>query len=87
MSMPTLHAPAVAAVPVRVLQADRALCERVRGEYNEMPGLRLTLAQASRLFSMEMTHCSQVLETLVTQGVLWTNGREFLAKNVGRPSA
>lgn len=68
------------------LRDDRALCERVRGEYSEMPGLRLTLAQASRLFHMEMTHCSQVLDTLVTQGALWTNGCEFRARNVGRRS-
>ena len=87
MTTPTLHVPAAAVDPVRVLQADRTLCDRVRGEFNEMPGLRLTLAQASRLFSMEMTHCSQVLDTLVTQGALWTNGREYLANNVGRPSA
>ena len=59
------------------------LCERVRGEYREMPGLRLTLAQASRLFNMEATHCSAVLQALVRRGVLWTNGREFLAYNVG----
>jgi hypothetical protein len=63
---------------------DRALRERVRGEYLEMPGLRLTLAQAARLFDLELRLCSQVLETLVTDGMLWTNGREFLGNNVGR---
>jgi hypothetical protein len=60
------------------------LRERVRGEYLEMPGLRLTLAQAARLFDLELRLCSQVLETLVTDGMLWTNGREFLGNNVGR---
>ena len=69
------------------LRADRALCERVHGEYSEMPGLRLTLAQAARLFNLEVTRCSQVLDALVAQGALWTNGREFLASNVGRRSA
>ena len=63
---------------------DEAVCERVRGEYLEMPGLRLTLVQASRLFNLEVTHCSQVLEELVKDGVLRTNGREFLARNTGR---
>ena len=67
-----------------LVQTDRALCERVRGEYLEMPGLRLTLAQASRLFNLEVTHCSQVLDALVRNGALWTNGREFLGINVGR---
>ena len=59
------------------------VCERVRGEYREMPGLRLTVAQASRLFNIEATHCAAVLQSLVIRGVLWTNGREFLAYNVG----
>lgn len=67
-------------------RGDRALCERVYGEFSEMPGLRLTLAQAARLFNLEVTRCSQVLNALVAQGALWTNGHEFLAINVGRPS-
>jgi hypothetical protein len=62
----------------------QALCERVRGEYLEMPCLRLTLVQASRLFNLEFTHCSEVLQALVKEGVLRTDGREFLAGNVGR---
>ena len=36
-------------------QTDRALRERVRGEYLEMPGLRLTLEQAARLFDLELS--------------------------------
>jgi hypothetical protein len=65
--------------------ADRVLCERVRGEYEEMPGLRLTLAQASRLFNLEQGCCTRVLGALVRDGALRTNGRQFLARNVGRP--
>lgn len=49
-----------------------------------MPGLRLTVAQAARLFDLELTHCAEVLEALVVDGALWTNGREFLGHNVGR---
>jgi hypothetical protein len=67
-----------------LMHPDRALRERVRGEYLEMPGLRLTVVQAARLFDLELTLCSQVLHTLVTDGMLWTNGREFLGNNVGR---
>jgi hypothetical protein len=66
------------------LAPDPALCRRVRSEYLEMPGLRLTAAQASRLFDLEPSRCAQVLDTLVREGALWTNGREFLATNVGR---
>lgn len=65
-------------------QTDRALHARIRAEYIEMPGMRLTLPQAARLFNLELTLCARVLEALVTAGALWTNGREFLGSNVGR---
>ena len=48
-----------------------------------MPGLRLTV-QAARLFNLELTQCARLLDTLVENGLLWTNGREFLGPNVGR---
>jgi hypothetical protein len=42
-----------------------ALMTRIRGEYLEMPGLRLTLDQAMRLFGVERTLCKPVLDALV----------------------
>jgi hypothetical protein len=57
---------------------------RVRSEYREMPGLRLTAAQAARLFNLEPAHCAKLLEALVADGALWTNGREYFDANVGR---
>jgi hypothetical protein len=60
------------------------LHERVRGEYREMPGLRLTLAQAARLFNLEAKQCGRVLDRLVTDGTLWTNGREYFGSDQGR---
>lgn len=38
---------------------------RIRGEYLEMPGLRLTLEQAQRLCGVEATVCQSVLDALV----------------------
>jgi hypothetical protein len=38
---------------------------RVRGEYLEMPGLRLTPAQARRLWLLDETACGVVLRTLL----------------------
>jgi hypothetical protein len=58
--------------------------ERVRGEYREMPGLRLTVAQAARLFNLEPAQCGRVLDTLVTNGALRTNGREYFWSGHGR---
>ena len=66
---------------------DQDLHARIRGEYREMPGLKLTLAQASRLFNMEPGRCARALDTLVTGGVLWTDGRAFLRVHGGRRCA
>ena len=41
------------------------LLQRVRGEYFEMPGLRLTSAQASRLWGLDTATCQRLLRTLV----------------------
>jgi hypothetical protein len=47
-----------------------SLVARVRGEYFEMPGLRLTLAQACRLWQIDASTCEMLLEYLVRAGVL-----------------
>jgi hypothetical protein len=46
------------------------IAERVRGEFREMPGLTLTLAQAGRLWSLDADTCRDVLTQLVTSGYL-----------------
>jgi hypothetical protein len=38
---------------------------RLRGEFMEMPGLRLTIPQAQRLCGLEGTLCKLVLDSLV----------------------
>ena len=55
-----------------IIQADRKamIAERVRGEYREMPGLALTLAQAGRLWSLDAPTCTEVLTQLVETGYL-----------------
>lgn len=37
----------------------------IKAEYEEMPGLRLTRAQAQRLWSLDPTMCGELLESLV----------------------
>jgi hypothetical protein len=39
--------------------------ERIRGEFLEMPGLRLTAAQVARLCGLDRTNCQGVLDALV----------------------
>ena len=46
------------------------LMMRIRGEYTEMPGLRLTLEQACRLWQLGLDDCVRVLDALVTEGFL-----------------
>jgi hypothetical protein len=41
------------------------MLKRVRAEYLEMPGLRLTLEQAQRLCGLERALCMMVLDALV----------------------
>jgi hypothetical protein len=67
--------------------SDVAVYIRIRAEYREMPGMRLTLAQAARLFALEPACCAQALDRLVADGALWTNGREFLGHASGRHTA
>jgi hypothetical protein len=38
---------------------------RIRGEYLEMPGLRLTSAQASRLWGLDSRTCQKLLDALL----------------------
>jgi hypothetical protein len=71
----------------QLIEDDRAVHARIRSEYQEMPGLRLTLSQAARLFGLEPVSCERVLNTLVVDGELWTNGRDFVRPNAGRRSA
>jgi len=41
------------------------IIERIRGEFLEMPGLRLTATQAQRLCGVEPALCKTVLDALV----------------------
>ncbi len=41
-----------------------AAVDRVRAEFMEMPGLRLTLPQAARLMGLDQVTCNQVIRAL-----------------------
>jgi DNA-binding IclR family transcriptional regulator len=57
------------------------LVSRIRGEFGEMPGLRLSLEQAMRLWSVDRATCVEVLAQLRSAKFLEvdTNGRYRLA--------
>ena len=44
---------------------------RIRGEYHEMPGLKLTAAQASRFWNVGPDDSRTLLDSLVEAQVLW----------------
>jgi len=51
-----------------------SVAKRVQAEFEEMPGMTLTMPQASRLFGIEREICKTIVERLVTTSYLkWTN--------------
>ena len=56
------------------------LLNRIRAEYLEMPGLRLTLAQVQRLCGIERTICQRVLDTLVETRFLYLKADRTYAR-------
>jgi hypothetical protein len=63
---------------------DQRLRRRIKGEFAEMPGLRLTLAQAARFFDLSPADCERVLADLVRRGEIWNDGHAFVAAGAGR---
>jgi hypothetical protein len=44
--------------------------QSVKGEFHEMPGLRLTRAQLQRLYSLDSPTCDRLLNRLLTEHFL-----------------
>jgi hypothetical protein len=65
-----------------------SLAARVRGEYGEMPGLRLTFAQACRLWQIDAPTCETLLAQLVREAFLWkTDNGAYVALPTTRQQA
>jgi hypothetical protein len=59
---------------------------RVRGEFLEMPGLRLTPQQARRLWRLDETACNEVLRALVAAEFLaMTRDGAFVRHDISSP--
>jgi hypothetical protein len=65
MSLATDHEPTPFAAPVTT-----HLLARIRGEFREMPGLTLTLRQATRLWNLDAVTCDVALRILVEERFL-----------------
>jgi hypothetical protein len=57
-------------LPATQQQLRRTLVQRIEGEYNEMPGLKLTEAQAQRLWDLDADTCHTILATLMQRRFL-----------------
>jgi len=67
--------------------ADEDVLRRVRGEFLEMPGMRLTEAQAGRLWNLDAASCRAVLTALVDSRFLFTTGDgAFMRLEGARPA-
>jgi hypothetical protein len=60
---------------------------RVRGEYLEMPGLRLTPEQARRLWRLDEMSCDEVLRELVDDQFLARTSDGAFVRNDGNAPA
>jgi hypothetical protein len=59
------------------------LLTRIRAEYHEMPGLRLTPAQVQRLCGVEQALCRILLDTLVDEKFLCVKSDGHFARLTG----
>ena len=66
-------------------QSAEELLQRVRSEFVEMPGLRLTEPQARRLWGLDRASCEMLLDTLVRSRFLSrTRDGSFLRTDINR---
>jgi DNA-binding IclR family transcriptional regulator len=56
---------------VESVSVDDAVRRRAEAEYREMPGLKLTLQQASRLWHLDPAASARLLDSMVEAGVLY----------------
>ena len=66
------------------LHSSHGIRRRIEAEFRDMPGLRLTLPQAARLFGLEPAHCEHLMLALVRSRLLTTDGRWFARADAGR---
>jgi hypothetical protein len=66
---------------------DPRLLQRIRSEFTEMPGLRLTVAQASRLWNTDVATSVALLDALVELRFLRVTNHQYGRSDSGRLSA
>ena len=72
-----VHSPQPSSVDRRKHASRYELLDRVYGEFHEMPCLRLTAAQAQRLFGLSADVCEGILAGLVADGRLACENQRY----------
>ena len=72
---------------LKEVDIDRDLWVRVCSEYLEMPGLGLTVPQASRLWNTDLASTRQVLDALVESAFLHRRDGCYVRVETGRMAA
>lgn len=76
--MPNLRPALLRGAPDRRDRSRRAtLVRRIEAEFREMPGLCMTLRQASRLFGLSEDVCQRVLDQLAEENVIQRAGNYY----------
>jgi hypothetical protein len=57
------------------------IVRRIRSEFLEMPGLQLTVRQASRLWGLERSVCESLIESLVACAFLRRTATGLIVRN------
>jgi Fic family protein len=66
-------------------EISEVMLQRVRNEYLEMPGLRLTCKQAQRMWGLDEPTCLRVLEFLVDTKFLQRAAHGAYSRLIDRP--
>jgi DNA-binding IclR family transcriptional regulator len=64
----------------RDLVRREAVVRRIVGEFHDMPGLILSLKQASRLLGVDEAACARILAGLTQAGVLRRSASEYYSR-------
>jgi len=64
----------------RDLVRREAIVRRIEAEFHDMPGLVLSLKQASRFLGVDEGACARILATLVQAGVLKRSTNEYYSR-------
>jgi hypothetical protein len=64
----------------RDLASREAVVRRIVAEFEDMPGLVLSLKQASRFLGVDQAACARILATLTQAGVLRRSASEYYSR-------